>query len=161
MKYEKQIFTICILLLLVVFSQAQNSTKASGGEALCSTGTVSYSIGQLAKQTYTGTNASVAEGVQQPYEISVIIKIEEAKGINLTVSAYPNPTNDYFTLKVKEFDFSNLSFQLYDMNGKILQSEKINGTKTQINMRNYVPSSYFVKVTNRKQSIKEFKIIIK
>jgi hypothetical protein len=34
------------------------------------------------------------------YEISVVTGIDEAKGINLSVTAYPNPTTDYLTLEV-------------------------------------------------------------
>jgi hypothetical protein len=101
----------------------------------------------------------VAQGVQQPYEILVVTAIEEAKGINLSVMAYPNPTTDYLQLKVESEKLKDLSFQLYDMNGKLLQNEKLTGTETQINMSNYVPSTYFIRVINGNQSIKEFKII--
>jgi len=139
--------------------QAQESVNATGGNASGSGGSVSYSVGQVVYTTNTGTTGSVAQGVQQPYEISVVTAIEEAKGINLSVTAYPNPTTDYLTLRIDEFEISNLSFQLYDMNGKLLQNEKITGNQTSIVMSNLVPSTYFVKVINGNQSIKEFKII--
>ncbi|MDD4761290.1 MAG: T9SS type A sorting domain-containing protein, partial [Bacteroidaceae bacterium] len=109
--------------------------------------------------TNTGTNGTVAQGVQQPFEISVVTGIEEAKGINLSVLAYPNPTTDYLTLEVKEFELSNLSFQFFDMNGKLLQSEKITGNQTSIVMSNYVPATYFVKVSSKNREVKTFKII--
>ena len=67
-----------------------------------------------------GAKGSVAQGVQQPFEISVITGLEEAQGINLSVRAYPNPTTDYLTLSISEFDISNLLYQLYDMQGKLL-----------------------------------------
>jgi hypothetical protein len=138
---------------------AQESVNATGGNASGSGGSASYSVGQVAYQTHTGTNGSVSEGVQQPFEISVVTAIEEAKGINLTVSAYPNPTTDYLTLEVKEFELSNLHFQLYDMNGKLLQSEKITGNQTSIVMSNLVPTTYFVKVIQGNKEVKTFKII--
>src|SRR6056297_4018314 len=109
-----------LILLTFAFSlstvSAQESVNATGGNALGSGGSASYSVGQVAYQTHTGTNGSVSEGVQQPFEISVVTGIEEAKGINLSVSAYPNPTTDYLTLRIDELEISNLSFQLYDMN---------------------------------------------
>jgi hypothetical protein len=120
---------------------------------------VSYSVGQIVYTTNTGTSGSVAQGVQQPFEISVVTGLEEAKGINLSVSAYPNPTTDYLTLSIGGFDISNLSYHLYDMNGKLLRNEKLTGNETQINMSNYVPSTYFVKVITGNQTIKTFKII--
>ena len=139
--------------------QAQECVNATGGNASGSGGSASYSVGQVVYTTHTGTSGSVAEGVQQPYEISVVTAIEEAKGINLSVSAYPNPTTDYLTLEVKEFDLSNLSFQLYDMNGKLLLNEKITGNQTSIVMSNLVPATYFVKVIQGSKEVKTFKII--
>ena len=139
--------------------QAQESVNATGGDALGSGGSASYSVGQVVYTTNTGTNGSVAQGVQQPFEISVVTGIEEAKGINLSVSAYPNPTTDYLTLSISEFEISNLTYQLYDISGKLLQSEKITGNQTNIVMSNLVPANYFVKVIAGNQLIKEFKII--
>ena len=150
--------------------QAQQSINAAGGNATGSGGMVSYSVGQVAYKTHTGTSGSVSEGVQQPYEISVVTAIEEAKGINLSVTAYPNPTTDYLTLRIDEFEISNLSYQLYDMSGKLLLNEKITGSQANIVMSNLVPATYFVKVyavgcTDRtgvikgNKEVKTFKII--
>jgi hypothetical protein len=122
---------------------------------------VSYSVGQVTYQTHIGTNGSVSEGVQQPYEISIITGIDEAEGINLTVTAYPNPAADYLTLHIEEFDISNLSYQLYDMNGKLLQKEKIVANQTNIEMRKLVPATYFVKIIQGNKEAKAFKIIKK
>ena len=139
--------------------QAQESVNATGGDALGSGGSASYSVGQVVYTTNTGTNGSVAQGVQQAFEISVVTGIEEAKGINLSVSAYPNPTTDYLTLEVKDVELLNLHFQMYDMNGKLLQNEKITGNQTSIVMSNLVPATYFVKVIQGNKEFKTFKII--
>ena len=78
--------------------QAQEAIPASGGEASGTGGTTSYSIGQVVYTINTGTNGSVAEGLQQPYEISMVTGIEQAKEINLLFSAYPNPATDLLIL---------------------------------------------------------------
>ena len=139
--------------------QAQTSVNATDGDVSGSGGSVSYSVGQVVYTTHTGTSGSVAEGVQQPYEISVVTGLEEAQSINLSVTAYPNPTTDYLTLRIDEFEISNLSFQLYDMNGKLLQNEKITGNQTSIVMSNLLPATYFVKVIQGNKEVKTFKII--
>lgn len=139
--------------------QAQTSINAVGGNASGGGGSVSYSVGQVVYTTNSGTNGSVAQGVQQPFEISVVTAIEEASGINLTVSAYPNPTTDYLTLEVKELELSNLYFQLYDMQGKLLQRNKITGIQTSIVMSNLAPATYYVKVVRENKEEKTFKII--
>jgi hypothetical protein len=138
---------------------AQESVNATGGNASGSGGSVSFSVGQVVYTTNTGSNGSVTQGVQQPFEISLVTAIEQTKGINLSVSAYPNPTTDYLTLRIEEFEISNLLYQLYDMNGKLLQNEKITGNQTSIVMSNLVPATYFVKIIQGNKELKTFKII--
>lgn len=127
--------------------QAQTSVNAIGGNAWGSGGSANYSIGQVFYQAHSRTNTSIIEGVQQSYEILVVTQIEKVKGINLTFSAYPNPTIDILTLEVKKSDLSNLNYQLYNIQGKLLQSHKITEPKTNIIMSHLVPSVYFIKVT--------------
>ena len=150
---------ILLLGLGLTGLQAQTSVNATGGDATGSGGSASYSVGQVVYTTNTGTNGSVAQGVQQAFEITVVTGLEEAKGINLSVSAYPNPTTDYLTLEVKDVELLNLHFQMYDMNGKLLQNEKITGNQTSIVMSNLVPATYFVKVIQGNKEFKTFKII--
>ena len=160
MKHKRlKLSAVLFLGLGLTGLQAQTSVNATGGDATGSGGSASYSVGQVVYTTNTGTNGSVAQGVQQAFEISVVTGIEEAKGINLSVSAYPNPTTDYLTLRIDEFEISNLSYQLYDMNGKLLQNEKITGNQTSIVMSNLVPATYFVKVIQGNKEFKTFKII--
>ncbi len=160
MKYKKfKLSAILLLGLGLTGLQAQTSVPTSGGNASGSGGTASYSVGQDGYTTNTGTNGSVAQGVQQPYEISVVTGFEEAKGIDLTISAYPNPTTDYLTLQVKDFKLSTLNFQLYDIQGKLLQSEKITGNQIGIFMSSFAPATYFLKVNKGNKELKTFKII--
>lgn len=158
---NKRLQLIAVLLfgLGLTGLQAQESVNATGGNALGSGGSVSYSVGQVVYTTNTGTKGSVAQGVQQAYEISVVTGIEEAKGISLNVSAYPNPTSNYLTVKVEKYETANLKYYLFDINGRLLQTVKSTGIETQITMSNLVPATYFVKVISNNQSIKEFKII--
>ena len=161
MRHKKLKLSIVILLGVGLTGlQAQEAIPATGGNASGSGGTASYSVGQVFYTTNDGgANGSVAQGVQQPYEISIITGIEEAKEIILSVSAYPNPTTDYLTLKVGNFELSTLKFQLYDMNGKLLQNKKIEGGETNILMSNFASATYFLKVIQDNKEVKTFKII--
>lgn len=158
---HKQLKLSAVLLLGLGLTglQAQESVNVTGSNASGNGGSVNYSVGQVVYITNTGANGSVAQGVQQPYEISVVAGIEEAKDINLSVSAYPNPTSDYLTLSFGEFDISDVTYQLYDMNGRLLQNKKITGNQTSIVMSNLVPANYFVKVIQGNKEVKTFKII--
>lgn len=139
--------------------EIHETIPATGGNASGSGGTVSYSVGQIVYTNNTGTNGSVSQGVQQPYEISIVTELEETQGINLSITAFPNPTTDYLTLSTGNFDNKNLSFHLYDINGKIIQESKINVSETKISMTDLPPATYFLKVTENQKEVKTFKII--
>lgn len=137
----------------------QYSVNSSGNSIASAGGSLSYSIGQVTCQTRTGTNASVIEGVQQPFEIYAITAIEEVNNITLSFSAYPNPATEFLQLKVETESLKDLSYQLIDINGKLLQNEKIISSQSSIIMSNLAPATYFVKVFQEKKEIKTFKII--
>lgn len=140
--------------------QAQETIPATGGNASGSGGSVMFSVGQVVYTTNTGTNGNVVQGVQQPYEIWLITAMEEPKGKNpIMVKAYPNPATELLTLKVDNYEKEEFSYQLYDMNGKLIKNKNIEGRQTKIVMRNLVPSTYYLKVTNGKKANKTFKII--
>jgi hypothetical protein len=152
------LISFCILGLLTPL-QAQNTIPATGGNASGIGGSISYTVGQVVYTSNTGTTGSVTQGVQQPYEISVITGLEESKGIDLNCIAYPNPTIDFLTLKVGNCDKENLSYKLFDINGILLQNKKIAGNETTIDLSNLVSATYFLIVTDNNKEIKTFKII--
>jgi hypothetical protein len=61
-------------------------------------------------------------------------------------------------LLIGEFEISNLSYQLYDINGKILQNEQISGNSMNIATSHLAPANYFVKVMQGNKEVKTFKI---
>ena len=153
--------TLSMLSILVSIGlQAQESIPASGGEAAGEGGSVSYTVGQIVYHTHTGTTGSVSEGVQQPYEISVITGIEES-GISLNISAFPNPTTDYLILKIADdaFQETRYTMALYDVNGRIIKQQFIVANETTIDMADLHPATYLLKVVNDNQEVKTFKII--
>lgn len=155
-KYLFSLFVLCMFVYGMPL-RAQNSIPASGGNASGSGGTASYTVGQVVYTTNTGFNGSAAQGVQQPYEISVITGLEDASGIDLSCSAYPNPASDIITLKVEDYDIGDLSYQLYDINGIMLENKKLTGNKTIISMANLLPNLYFLKVIDNQKEIHHVK----
>ena len=152
-----KMFLLFCFGLVQVF--AQSSVNTAGGDGSGNGGSVSFSIGQPIYQTRSGSNGSAAEGVQQPYEISVLSVSEGVAGINLLVQAYPNPTTDYLTIDILDFEISNLTYQLYDIQGKLIQNEQIISSQTNVVMRNLVPATYIIKVIQKNKELKSFKII--
>jgi hypothetical protein len=150
---------ISVLLLVVgLTTQAQQATTATGGDATGSGGSVAYSVGQIVYTTHTGNKGSVAQGVQQPYEISVVLGVENSL-IDLDISAYPNPTTHFLTLSIGNEISETLHFQLCDLSGKIIERRKISNRTETIHMENLATATYFLKVSNDNNEVKIFKII--
>ena len=160
MKQKSKLLCIMFLCSLYIASlKGQQTIPASGGNATGSGGSVSYTVGQIICNTLSGTNGTVAQGVQQPYEISVVTAIKEANDISLELSVYPMPATDFVKLKIKNYEVENLRYRLYDINGSLLQDNKVEDSETSIVMSNLVPAIYFLKVTDNMKVIKTFKII--
>lgn len=145
-------------LFWACFAQAQESTNTSGGDATGSGGTVAYSVGQVVYTTNTGTNGSVAQGVQHAYEIFTV-GINETE-LNISLTAFPNPTTENLTLQISDYNNEKLSYQLFDMQGKQLSKAQIVAQQTQINMNSLPTATYFVYVVNQENKIvQSFKIV--
>lgn len=150
-----------ILILLCFFSAlsyGQQAVIPGGGNAAGSLGNSSFTIGQIAYASNGNANYSVAEGVQQPYEISTLA-VDEHIQSNIQLTAYPNPTLDYLTLDIDTLEIEALQYSLIDINGKLLSEEKITNQFTTINFTSLPGSTYFIKVTTEGKNIKTFKII--
>ena len=158
MKKNATIIGLFIFYLSINGTIAQEALTASGGEAQGNGGAFSYSIGQVLYKTNAGGTGTVAPGVQQAYEISTAVGLEE-KNINLTFYTYPNPTSDFLTIEFDGTLESDLSYILYDGNGKQLESNSITQSITMLNMKQYTTGSYFLQVHKVDQEIKAFKII--
>jgi hypothetical protein len=162
--YLRDVIVFLFLTVGLLSVQAQNAIPASGGNATGSGGSVSYSVGQVVYTTNTGSNGSVLQGVQQPFEISVVTGIENPMKINLSCTAYPNPTTTRLTLKVENIVNEKLSYQLFDINGKLLENKKVEGSETIIFMEHQPAATYFLKVIQTNQAalpleLQTFKIV--
>jgi hypothetical protein len=160
MKQKKLV--LCFILLfcfLPALLTAQESICASGGNAAGTGGFVSYSIGQFVFSTYVSTYGSVTEGVQQPFEISVVTESKAANEMMPGCIIYPNPAAGFLILKTESSADLNLTYRLFHIDGKIIDIKRIVSDETIIDMTGLAPSTYLLKVMREGKELKVFKII--
>ena len=157
----KFIFTFCFILAFLFYDAvAQETTSVTGGNINGTGGSISYTVGQVTNLYLSKTSGSVAQGVQQPYEIFLVTEIEEAKGISLDFLVYPNPVQDFLKLKIQVLNPENLFWKIYDSNGKLLSTDRVSGMETLIPMTNYASGIYLFSVLNKNNlQYKTFQII--
>ena len=149
---------IIISALSLTGVQAQQSINSSGGNGSGTGGSFSYTVGQIDYVAATGTNGSISQGVQQPYEFFTL-GTNDYPTILLQAVVYPNPTTENVNLVVSNYSLENLEFELYDISGKIILNQKITTSETLISMGNLSTGNYFIAVNENNKKLKTFKII--
>lgn len=162
---KKQHFLFIALFVgFVMFGAAQSAIVPVGGDAQSSAGSVSYTVGQIAVQTVANSNGSVsvAEGVQQPYEIQAV-GVDEYPQIVLNAIVYPNPTENLAQLRLNGFEIPSdgLRANLFDGNGKMLQSFPVTDDLTSFQIGQYATGTYYLEVKEGKRILKTFKVVRK
>ncbi|WP_309640766.1 T9SS type A sorting domain-containing protein [Flavobacterium sp.] len=153
---DKHLLTV--MMLFAVFSiHAQKSAGTAGGDASGKSGTAAYSVGQTSYTSDLGSRGSTSQGVQHAYEI---FKISDSKHFSdAHFSMYPNPTEDIINIDVGNFETKNLSYQLYDIAGKLQLAGKLAGQTTSVALKGFPTGTYVVRLLSGEQSIQTFKII--
>ena len=141
---------------------AQSAIVPVGGDAQGNGGSVSYTVGQMAVESTANSNGSisVAEGVQQPYEI-MTVGVDDYPQIALDAVVYPNPTENIAQLQLNGFEIpaDGLRATLYDGNGKQLQSVTVTNDLTAFQIGQYATGTYYLEVRDGKRVLKTFKIV--
>ncbi len=160
MKKIKQLcFLVTCFLCSIVPSNAQSNVLSAGSDATSNKGSSAYSIGQSFYSLKTSGSATVTEGVQQVFEISVITGIEDNLLHDIDITLYPNPTTNFITLEVKDLKQEVLNYQIWDMAGNLLSSRAISSQMTMINLEFLPIAHYILSVRDQNNSFKSFIII--
>ena len=155
-----KIHFLIILFFTVTAHQvnAQNSIVTSGGNAKGTSGSVDYSIGQVAYKHVSAASGSVNIGVQQPFEV-IVLGVDHFPTIVLEMSLFPNPATEYVILKIEDLKTDNLICRLMDVFGKQISETKISKSETQLFLDNLNTASYILNIIRNDQIIKSFSII--
>jgi hypothetical protein len=97
--------------------------------------------------------------VPVPKKQIVVTGIEEVLGNLFEIMVYPNPAMDFIKLRIKNYEVENLKYHLYDINGSLLQNNKVDSNEITISMQDLRPSTYVLKVIQGNKEIKSFKVI--
>lgn len=127
-----------ICIWMCVFSTlgfSQSITLSSGKNISDFSGSLSYSIGEVFYQS----KGRISEGVQQNFVINPI-----ATTSSLKLAIYPNPTSDLIYIKVENYHYAGLAYDMYDLAGKLVQKGQILSESTSISLRNLTQQIYIL-----------------
>lgn len=151
------------IILFLLFSSnylfAQQSVNSSGGNGFGGGGSLSFSLGQIDYVYANGSNGSVSQGVQQPFEI-FMLGTNEIPEITLELSIYPNPTIDILYIKNKNVALEFI-YQLFDVTGKLIASSTKMMRQDQIDVSSFQSGTYILNIKTNNNASKSYKIIKK
>jgi len=170
----KNISLLIIVILFFSFKGIGQNTQVntnnimgtintSGSNAAGTSGTVTYSIGQVF-YTYIGQSVyNVAQGIQHEEVSQTLITPENSVEPKAEIYIFPNPTTDFVNINIKGLEFENEVpfYQLYDFQGRLIKQDTINQNETQISLNDLSSSIYILQVYVENKVLKTFKILKK
>ena len=158
----KKTFVLTMVLLLARGSLfAQTTIASAGGDDQNSSGYLSYTIGQTVYTTSSNSNGEIIQGVQVPYDISILVSTNDFVSNSIELSIYPNPTEDFIKLEAtQELLANNLYYELHNSNGIKLNSSAFSADQL-ISMKDINSGVYLLTVKKNNEIIKTFKVIKK
>jgi len=152
----KNLLLFSVLLFYGIFQTAAQEVISSGGDYY-NNGTVSLSwtLGEPVTETITDGTNILTQGFQQS-KLSAT-EIFNINSDNFNISLFPNPTQNFINLKTS--DFENLSYNISDINGKLLKEGKLISESTEISVKKLPAAVYFFTIFDNKQIIKIFQVV--
>jgi len=151
------IMAIGLLVLLSDFTYAQQVISSSGETGQNSSGTISYTLGEMVIATQTNGINTITQGFHQTQLI--VTAIQEHSDPGFSITAFPNPTNDFVILKIEKGESRNIEFIVFDALGKTLLKEKLTDSEQKVTFKLLNAGNYFIKVLKNKIEVKIFKIV--
>lgn len=136
---------------------AQEVVSSAGNVFHNENGSISWTLGELMIETFESSDLILTQGFQQPVlSVSTLI---ELPGIDFLITAFPNPTRAHIFVTTDFDQAQNLDFRLYDMVGRLVTTNRLEGTQTRIDMEKLLPGNYFLQILHHGKPLKIFKII--
>ena len=153
---------VLMLALALAFcfsvAQAQEAVTSGGGDLSGEGGTTSFSIGQMFFTAIEGEGGLAIQGVQQPLEW-VITDVNDELDFEIAINAYPNPTSNNLFLEISNYERDALSYQLFNLEGELVEDEKIVGNSATVNMGSLPAAVYMLRITEQNKVMKTIRVI--
>ena len=152
-----------ILILFIAFSTslfAQDLDHyvigSDGGHSRNNQFSLDYTIGEVVTEFGEDTlnNVHLTQGFQQTL-LSIVSVEEHVEDIQINV--FPNPAVDYLKVNIPVLK-EDMQFALFDMQGKLIDQQKINSKAFTIGFSTMSTGNYLLVFSNKDQRIKTLQV---
>lgn len=142
------------LLLTTITVSAQEVVSTQGDSYSNASGSIDFTIGEVVIKTGTDGTNDITQGFHQTNWNFLGVE-DHAPSYEATI--YPNPTED--VLNIRTSTFENVTYTLYDAQGKLIMQNILSGEQTPIQVSQLALGSYSLTLSNETQNLKIFKLI--
>ncbi len=157
----KTLTLLSVFIFSLITAICQNTDleviSTGGDDFKKSNSSISWTIGEIATETFSDTNNILTQGFQQSK--LTVISIKENKISELDIKVYPNPTKDLLSIEIDSEEINDFQIMLFDLNGKKISQTKMTEKKKNISMNIYPTSTYILKIIKKEKEISSYKII--
>jgi hypothetical protein len=141
-------------LFTTVSVSAQEVVATQGDSYSNANGSIDFTIGEVIINTGTDGSNYITQGFQQT-NWNFVGLVDHSPSYEAIV--FPNPTEDILNIQTSAFE--NVTYSLYDAQGRLVLQDKLSAEQTPIQVSQLAPGSYSLTLNNGAQYLKTFKLI--
>ncbi|MFT6501377.1 MAG: hypothetical protein ACJASQ_001489 [Crocinitomicaceae bacterium] len=147
--------TLVFFSLLTTLSVSAQEVVATQEDSYSTaSGSIDFTIGEVIINTGTNGTNDITQGFHQSNWNFVGL---EDHSPNFEVTIFPNPTSE--VLNIKTTAFENVTYIMYDAQGKLILQDKLFTEQTPIQVIDLAPGVYTLTLKSETQNLKTFKLI--
>lgn len=150
---KKQIPLLFSLFTTISLS-AQEVVSSQGETYSNANGSIDFTVGEVVISTGTNGTNDLTQGFHQTNWNFLGV---EDFAPDYQASIFPNPTQDVLNIKTSVFE--NVTYTLYDAQGKLVLQNILSAEQTPIQVSQLAPGSYSLTLNNETQNLKTFKLV--
>jgi hypothetical protein len=147
--------TIVLFSLLTTLSVTAQEVIATQGDSYSNaSGSIDFTLGEVIIATETDGTNDITQGFHQTNWNFLGV---EDFAPSYEAIIFPNPTED--VLNIRTSTFENVTYTLYDAQGKLVMQNILSAEQTPIQVSQLAPGSYSLTLNNETQNLKTFKLV--
>ena len=147
--------TIVLFSLFATLTVSAQEVVATQGESYSNaSANIDFTIGEVVINTGTDGTNDITQGFHQTNWNFLGV---EDHALDYEATIFPNPTED--VLNIRTSTFENVTYTLYDAQGKLVMQDILSAEQTPIQVSQLAPGSYSLTLNNETQNLKTFKLV--
>lgn len=147
--------TVVFSLLFTSFTATSQEIVSTQGDSYSNaSGSIDFTIGEVVINTGTDGTYDITQGFHQTNWNFVEL---EDHAPNYEAIIFPNPTEDVLNIRASVFE--NVTYTLYDAQGKLVLEDKLSAEQTPIQVSHLAPGNYTISLKSEGQNLKTFKLV--